>query len=155
MSRSGYSEDYGDVHLLNLYRATVDRATQGKRGQRFFRELVAALDAMPEKRLIAHDLENEEGVCALGALGKQKGVKFPQLDPEDEYGDNGHRLAPVFDIASQLANEVMYMNDERNESASPEERWQRMRIWAARQIVLTEEELVQTAATRSCTAPTA
>jgi hypothetical protein len=141
MSRSGYSDDYDNYAVLMCYRGVVASATRGKRGQRFFRELVAALDVMPEKRLIAHDLENPEGVCALGALGKQKGVALPRLDPEDDYGENGDRLAPVFDIASQLANEVMYMNDDRSENDSPERRWKRMRDWAARQIIPTDAEL--------------
>ncbi len=41
MSRSGYTDDC-DESELNLYRGSVMRATRGKRGQEFFKALVAA-----------------------------------------------------------------------------------------------------------------
>lgn len=53
MSRSGYVDD---CENLELYRATVERSIKGKRGQAFLRELAAAMDAMPEKVLIAEEL---------------------------------------------------------------------------------------------------
>ncbi len=83
MSRSGYTDEYEDG-ILGLYRGNIDRATRGKRGQRFFRDLVAALDAMPEKALIVGELEEEQGsVCALGALRKAKGVALEPLRDSD------------------------------------------------------------------------
>jgi hypothetical protein len=46
MSRSGYVEFYDcdteDMMRMNLYRGTVTRAIQGKRGQSFLQELAAA-----------------------------------------------------------------------------------------------------------------
>lgn len=57
MSRSGYSDDYdGDNWDLIRWRGAVTSAIRGKRGQAFLREALAALDAMPEKQLIAGDL---------------------------------------------------------------------------------------------------
>jgi hypothetical protein len=109
MGRSGYTDDYDDENnALALYRANVDRATKGKRGQKFFRELVAALDAMPEKRLIQGELEEEEGaVCALGALRKAKGVPLERLLESD-----WDVLGEAFDIAPMLTQEVMFENDD-------------------------------------------
>jgi hypothetical protein len=129
MSRSGYSDD---CEYLGLWRGTVRRATNGKRGQQFFRDLVAALDAMPEKRLIANELETAEGeVCALGCLAKTKGATLLPLDTEDY-----DKLGETFDIARALAQEVMYENDEGGpcRGETDEQRWVRVRAWAAAQI---------------------
>lgn len=143
MSRSGYSDEGDNVAM---WRGMVASATRGKRGQQFFKDLLAALDAMPEKRLIADQLEDGPAgeVCAIGALGKAKGVDMREMDPED-----AGPVAAVFNIAECLAQEVVYMNDEyrrhyydpyvpgkpqvRHEE-SPEQRWIRMREWVAEQI---------------------
>lgn len=137
MSRSGYTDDYDDDLQAGRWRAVVASATRGKRGQRFFRDLVAALDALPKKELIQGHLEKEGSVCALGALGKHRGVNLSELDTHD-----WDQLGEAFDVARQLAQEVMYENDD-GWSNNPEGRWEHVRDWAARQIVPTEEELVQ------------
>lgn len=130
MSRSGYSDE-GNVAM---WRGQVASAIRGKRGQQFLRELVAALDAMPEKKLVTEEIVDDSGsVCSLGALGKAKGYDLETLDPYD-YDDLGAK----FNIAHQLAQEVMYENDERpvhlvdNKYVreTPELRWERMRKWA-------------------------
>lgn len=127
MSRSGYSED---CENLGLYRGTVARAAAGKRGQVFFRDLVAALDAMPVKRLVEGVIEAEGEVCALGALGRHRGADMNLLSVSNKDG-----LGEAFDIARQLAAEAMYENDEGNyRPETPEQRWERVRKWAAGQI---------------------
>lgn len=139
MSRSGYTDDGENIGLC---RGNIARATAGKRGQRFFRELVTALDALPEKRLIRGELEEEDGaVCALGALRKAKGVALEPLRESD-----WDELGNAFHVAPMLTQEVMYENDEawRCDSETPEERWARMRKWAAEQIIVTPEEVVAT-----------
>lgn len=126
MSRHGYSDD---CENLAMWRGVIASATRGKRGQAFFRALVEALDAMPEKRLVAAELQDREGsVCALGCLGRARGVELGSVRTDD-----WDALGELFDIAPQLSQEVMYVNDEwRRES--PEERWVRVRKWAARQV---------------------
>ena len=141
MSRSGYTDDMEDQWQMIMWRGRVASATRGKRGQKLFADLLAALDAMPQKALIAHELETEDGeVCALGALGKARSIDMQKLDsgePED--------VASAFDIAPCLAQEVVYMNDEYNDSKwdeatkrfvdiGPKERWIRMRAWVATQV---------------------
>ncbi len=123
MSRSGYSDDL-DQNLLNIYRANVDRASYGKRGRKFFRDLVAALDAMPEKKLIRGELEAGGEVCALGSLGRARAVPMKGEDTTDT-----ERMGDLFGIAKCLAAETMYENDERY-GETPEQRWERMRKWA-------------------------
>lgn len=134
MSRSGYSDDC-DGWALIRWRGQVASAIKGKRGQAFLRELVAALDAMPDRRLIAHDLQKfrytpvgavNEGVCAIGSVGARRGVDMTALDPEDPDG-----IANAFGIAHQLVQEIEYENDEAWYHDTPEHRWQRMRDWAA------------------------
>ncbi len=56
-----------------------------------------------------------------------------ELDPEESV-----EVAAKFDIAEQLAREIVYMNDETGWDQTPEERYVRMRNWVASQINLTE-----------------
>jgi hypothetical protein len=154
MSRSGYTDDCDDDLAAGRYIAALKSAKNGKRGQAFFRELLAALDAMPEKALIANELEADGEFCALGVLGHARGIDMSQLDPEDP-----DTIAKVFGIATSLAREVVYHNDEHFEDhewievAGPprqpwqravevympkpkaaERRWRYMRDWVAKQI---------------------
>lgn len=131
MSRSNYNDDI-DQWALIRWRGAVNAATVGKRGQEFFRGLLAALDALPEKKLIANELvENSSGcVCALGALGKARGIDMADIDPEDS-----ERVAGIFNIADALSREVVYMNDEYGPwEETPEHRFTRVRAWVMKQI---------------------
>lgn len=130
MSRSGYSED-GDEWSLICWRGAVASATRGKRGQTMLRDLLEALNAMPNKRLIAHDLIADGEVCAIGSLGLARGVKMEGLDVED-YGG----IARTFGVAAPLVQEIEWMNDEGSciWQETPEQRWIRMRGWVASQI---------------------
>jgi hypothetical protein len=109
MSRSGYSDDYGDDDPLALgrYRAQVASAIRGKRGQALLRELLAALDAMPDKRLVAGELEADGQFCALGVVGQARGLDLANIDTYDV-----ESMGPKFNIAEQLAREIMWINDE-------------------------------------------
>lgn len=129
MTRCGYSDDL-DALDLGRWRGQVASATRGARGQKFFADLVAALDKLPEPKLVANELEDSEGVCALGALGRLRGVELMELDTEDY-----EQLGAAFDIAHQLAQETMHVNDEWGRRATPEERWQIVRQWAVSQLV--------------------
>lgn len=124
MSRSGYNED-GDYRHIELWRANVDRTIAGKRGQAFLLELVQALEAMPEKRLIQDELRKDGEVCAIGAVGLKRGIDMSRLDPEEP-----EMVGRAFGISSMLAQEIVYENDERGYSQTPEERWTRMHGWA-------------------------
>lgn len=141
MSRHGYIEDEDENGQVAMWRGVVASATRGKRGQAFFRALLAALDAMTEKRLVAGELEENGEYCALGVLAAAKGALVADLDTEDH-----DALGRVFDIAPQLAAEVMYVNDETDNysvSLTPLGRWQLVREWAARQIRVRADELIQ------------
>jgi hypothetical protein len=109
MSRSGYCDDYGDDDPLALgrYRAQVASAIRGKRGQALLRELLAALDAMPEKKLVAGELEADGQFCALGVVGHARGLNLAAIDTYDV-----ESLGPKFNIAEQLAREIMWVNDD-------------------------------------------
>lgn len=125
MSRSGYDEDY-DQGLHAMYLGQLRSAMRGKRGQQFFRDLVAALDAMPEKRLIKEELQCPDGMCAMGAVGAHRGLDLKDVDPLDPEWVGGK-----LNIARQLAQETAYENDEAGiYSETPEHRWCRMRRWA-------------------------
>lgn len=105
MSRSGYSDDNEGV---NLWRGAVNSAIHGKRGQALLRDLLTALDAMPEKRLVAGKLEADGEFCALGVVGQARGMNLAIIDTSDV-----ESLGPRFNIAEALAREIMWVNDDR------------------------------------------
>lgn len=133
MGRSGYSYDwdYDNYWGYIRYRGAVKAAFRGKRGQAFLLEMLAALDALPEKKLVAHDLETEDGcVCALGAVGKRRGGDLNKLDPYDM-----ETIAGRFGIADAMAKEIVYENDEGGAaSEAPEARYARVRKWIESEI---------------------
>lgn len=159
MSRSGYSDDCDDVLAAGRWRAAVKSAMNGKRGQAFLREALAALDALPEKRLIASalvvdgdqcrfgdvpdvivgadELCDHRGnprpmgsCCLLGAVAIARKMDVADLDPEDM-----ESVAPRFGIADAMAREIVYWNDEGSISnETPEDRFKRMRAWLVAKI---------------------
>ncbi|MBU9502883.1 hypothetical protein KTE68_22285 [Burkholderia multivorans] len=142
MSRSGYSDDCENVEL---WRTAVRNAIRGKRGQAMLRELAAALDAMPEKRLITAELQDADGdFCALGVLGSVRGLDLKGIDPEDR-----EAVAAAFNIAPALAAEIVFENDENGDHwdhalgervfETPEERWTRMREWVRSNLIELDE----------------
>ena len=133
MSRSGY-DDGIDQRDLAMWRGMVASASRGKRGQAFFVALAAAMDAMPEKALIAHDLVRDGAYCALGVLGAARGIDLEKIDPED-----AETVAATFNIATCLAQETVFMNDEAYRNITPQERWTKMRAWVARQVSQPQE----------------
>ena len=138
MSRSGYTEDCDDPLVWGRTKAAVNSAMRGRRGQAFLKELLTALDALSEKRLIREDLEapatgmpfaERHDVCALGAVGRARGLDMSDLDPYDHY-----TVAARFGIAHMMACEIMYCNDDYHRE-TPERRFERMRKWVADQIL--------------------
>jgi hypothetical protein len=133
MSRSGYSDDLDNWALIK-WRGAVTSAMRGRRGQAFLKELLAALDALPEKRLIAEELEVPAGgmpfhlrtdVCALGSVGRARGMDMTKLDACDH-----ETVAARFGIPHALACEIMFTNDEYRRE-TPEARFARVRRWVA------------------------
>lgn len=130
MSRSGYSEDGDSDWAMIRWRGAVNSAIKGSRGQAFLKEMLAALDALPEKKLIAHELEQDGAVCALGAVGKARGIAMEGIDPEDS-----ETVARTFGIAPALAKEIVFMNDEASYyNITPEKRYADVRAWVVEQI---------------------
>ena len=137
MSRAGYNDDGGGWDLIR-WRGAVTSAMRGKRGQAFLRELLTALDALPEKRLIQQELELGGEVCALGAVGRARGIDMKNIDPE-EYDD----VAATFGIPQALAREIEYENDEGTwKPETPEQRFERIRAWVVSNIRVRPEELI-------------
>ena len=130
MNRAGYSEDCDDNWQHIMWRGQVASSIRGRRGQAFLKELVAALDAMPQKRLIKNELRSSDGVCAIGSVGAARGLNLEALDPDDY-----NSIAGAFGIAAPLVRELEYANDEcGRHRETPEDRWQRVRDWAVSQI---------------------
>lgn len=160
MSRSGYSDDCEDQWGLIRWRGAVNSAINGKRGQAFLREALAALDAMPEKRLVTDELQADGDFCTLGVVGAARGLQLEKIDTED-----WQQLSHEFGISEALAREIMFENDQTfqdhmdkyvvicgpmrphypdwgkherrfivDNPRAPELRWNRMRAWIQKHI---------------------
>lgn len=130
MSRHGYYDDCGGWDLIR-WRGVVASAIRGKRGQKLLREMRAALDAMPSKRLISGCLKDRNGdVCALGSVGKARGIpNLGQIDSGDP-----EQLAIMFDVAPCLIQEIEFINDEWGKAETPERRWEIVSEWVNSQL---------------------
>ena len=149
MSRSGYSDECENLHL---YRQSVSRAIEGRRGQALLRDMVDALDAMPVKELAAHVfVEPGVGSCALGVVADGRDLGSVVLATLNDQADEPEIIGRAMDIAESLAAEVAFENDERVESyydhgqrkwlggETDAERWTRMRAWAESNIIAEPE----------------
>ncbi len=130
MSRSGYSDDMDDMWAFIRYRGAVTSGMRGARGQRLLQELLQALDAMPEKRLITGALEKDGCHCALGVVGAARGLNLDGIDP---YMPS--QVSKAFDVSQAVAREIVFENDENGYwDETPEDRWARVRAWIASQV---------------------
>lgn len=112
MSRSGYTDDIDDTWQHIMWRGRVASSIRGKRGQAMLRDLLAALDAMPDKRLYPYSFATTGGeYCTLGVLGASRGIKMDDLGDAEE-GCNERLVAERFGVAAPLVQEIMWMNDE-------------------------------------------
>jgi hypothetical protein len=147
VSRSGYTDDIDDQWSFIQWRGAVKSALQGRRGQLFLMEMLAAMDALPVKRLVANELEapdlvpcshwgmfEAQSVCAIGAVGKRRGVDMTSIDPDDY-----ETVARKFGIAQAMAQEIVFINDEWGRE-TPEARFIRVREWIASQIYAPDED---------------
>jgi len=131
MSRANYTDDMDDGWAWIRWRGAVASAVNGRRGQALLRELLAALDAMPEKSLIADALTTPEGeMCALGVVGTARGVDLSDIDPDEPW-----EVSRALDIAEALAQEIAFENDDGPYLEEPSHRWRRMRAWTERNIL--------------------
>lgn len=112
MSRSGYTDDIEDNWRHIMWRGRVASSIRGKRGQALLRDLLAALDAMPDKRLYPNNFATVSGeYCTLGVLGAARGTKMDDLGDAEE-GCDERVVAERFGVAAPLVQEIMYINDE-------------------------------------------
>ena len=126
MSRSGYGDSSGP---FDLYRQAVAQAMRGVRGQRFFKEALQALDALPRPRLIRGELTDGGEFCLLGAVAEARGLEVPEDAEPDQLGR-------LLDIAPSLAAEIMFMNDDAGYVETPEQRFSRVYAWVESEIIL-------------------
>lgn len=144
MSRFDF-DDY-DPAACALWWANIDRASNGKKGQKILREMREALLSMPNKRLIEGAVYDEGEVCAVGALALYRLRRDGVLKLRDSCKTILHRADELEDyigwaetseetqefgqglgITGVLAWRLAYINDEEipgGSRATPEERWQ-------------------------------
>jgi hypothetical protein len=118
----------------------VASAIRGKRGQEFLKKLMAALDAMPVKELVANDLQVDGEYCTMGLYGAAYVPAVLECDTEEH-----DVIADLVNVAPQLVQEVMFLNDEGYFDGNSEfdrrpyaekmavqgaARWKYMRNWA-------------------------
>ena len=118
--------DYGSADdLADEWLRDVANAIASPKGQAFLRELAAAMDAMPEKVLIANELVDKEGdCCTIGAVCKARGIDATHMDSA--------AVAEWLGAPLLLVAEIIDVNDGYRET--PVHRWQRMRQWVDKRI---------------------
>lgn len=122
MSRSCYSDDYGDDHpgKLELFRANVERSIRSKAGQARLRELREALLALPVKELhvetFAEGTPEQPQVCALGAwaLAKSGGdpVKAAAMVPRDADDHETYEALKAYGWPKLVVFDAIFYNDD-------------------------------------------
>lgn len=146
MSRSSYSDDYGDDFpgQIGLYRGNVERSIRSKAGQARLRELREALLALPVKELeaeiFAEGTRELPRVCALGAWALYKSGG----DVEAAHGMVS-RHANDFETSEALKDhgwpklvvmEAIFKNDEGSWTVNtPAQRYDYIMRWLDRNIV--------------------
>jgi len=108
----------------------------------FYQRLLAALDALPEKGLIAgHYLKFNGGCCAMGAMILNERYR--------------HRVVPESEIPPEdFVEKVVDVNDDGGPAdETPAQRWTRMRAWTEAKIkecAMSEEEQKFRLAAKAC-----
>jgi hypothetical protein len=146
MTRLHYYDDDSDPSQEGLAAGALRSAIRGKRGQRFIRDLVQALDALPLPELAAGALEDEETgcCCAFGAVRRFRGADAVPLwfHPMEE-DMNPDNLVEPFNVSKTLAWSVVQANEDGmigNDKSTRRLRWKQVRDWAVRQLIPPTEE---------------
>ena len=120
-----------------LWYANLRRTMLSARGQAFLRELLEALDTLPQKRLIPGALQQGREVCAIGAVGLKRCMDLTALDSNEQ-----DEIAHAFGVSSMMVQEIAYWNDQGMEACvlgitdgggfkenTPEDRFGFVRAW--------------------------
>lgn len=156
MSRIRDDFDYMDAEQqarVNLWRGNLHRQIRSKRGQAFLKELLAAIEVLPDKRLASGVIAKPDGpVCSLGAMALARRIasgEDPRLvldelssiivDDSDERwkGEEIEEWAKQeLACPSHLAWEIPFVNDYGSfHSETPESRYERMVAWTRAKIL--------------------
>jgi len=84
MSRSGYSEDA--INGRSSVGVRGEECRSGAARQAFLKEMLVALDSLPAPRLIDGELEADGEACALGSVGKSRGIEMAGSIPRTGSG---------------------------------------------------------------------
>ena len=123
--RLNYSDNEEYPGQFALWQANCQRSLRGRRGQASLRALKAALLALPEKRLIAHEIQDDTGaVCAVGALAKQQQRNLVTSDPDETV-----KLGEQCGLPHLVAWKVVEENDITLDAVTAEQRYDQMLRW--------------------------
>ena len=141
MSRSGFHDmdeyDQDTILAMGRARGQIVSAIRGKRGQKFLRTALTALDAMEDKRLAGGTFGVGDAgcMCLFTSIATETGraSAIPKR-PNDDGKGTCHQLADAFNVAPILVRDLVWDNDE-NAPRDPAARWQYMRDQIAAMIV--------------------
>lgn len=108
--RIGYSDEEDYPGQFGLWQGNCQRSLKGRAGQAALRELEAALLALPDKRLIAEELMDDNGaVCGIGAVAKFRGVITEEMRAQGEHDMEG--VGVDLGMPRLVAWKIVEMND--------------------------------------------
>lgn len=138
MSRfyEGEIEDEEQQRRANLYRGQVASQMRSKAGQAFLREVLEAIEALPDRRLAEGDLVVDGCMCSLAALALKRRTDAGELreavlaDLARVHVDHNHPdwegteidewARDVLDAPRLLAIEIPFENDDGGERWVPD-----------------------------------
>ncbi len=140
MSRSGFYEadDCDQEQILSMGRTMgrIASATRGRRGQKFLKLALKALDDMEDKRLAGgtFGVSQEGCMCLMSSIATQTGRADALSDiPLDDGSAVCDSLAGRFDVAAVMVKSLVWENDE-NAPHTPAMRWSYMRRFISNRI---------------------
>lgn len=134
MSRSGFYEmddwDRDSMLAMGRYRARINSAKRGRRGQAFLKSALAALDRMEDKRLAGGTFGvGQDGcMCLMSSIATETGRASVFTGRDADWDGEGmcYALADAFNVAPVLVQDLVWDNDE-NAPRDPAKRWGWMR----------------------------
>lgn len=123
---SGYDNCECEENVAGLFRSILQRAASGKRGKKLLEDIVQAMMALSEPRLLSDNLEVDGEVCALGAVLRARNIVLNHIDC------NAPGIARALDAPETLVREIISVNDDEFGLTveTPEERFKRFGSWA-------------------------
>lgn len=143
----GEIDDADDQRRYNLHQGVIAKQMRSRKGQAFLRELIASLEALPEKRLVNDAVAKDGCVCGLGAIALRRRVDagedrdavladLANVEVDVRDGDEHVSEWAERELGAQqnVASAIAWTTDADEGTITPEQRYERVLSWAKSQV---------------------